>query len=105
MQSSGDDEKSTDVMLGTLLGLLGLRIAFTYAFALDRHSSRKAAVLLEANALSTAFLRADLLQEPERQWHAPSGWSGLIVSASWASGPLERCFPAQAGDIPVSCAA
>lgn len=66
-QSSGDDEKSTDVMLGTLLGLLGLLIAFTYAFALDRHSSRKAAVLLEANALSTAFLRADLLEEPERQ--------------------------------------
>ncbi|NBT32264.1 MAG: capsule biosynthesis protein CapA, partial [Rhodobacteraceae bacterium] len=33
-----------------------------------------------------------------RDWCAPIGWSGLIVSASWASGPLERCFPAQAVD-------
>lgn len=31
---------------------------------------------------------------------APIGWSGLIVSASLASGPLERCFPARADDTP-----
>ena len=29
------------------------------------------------------------------------GWSGLIVSTSWASGPLARCFPAQANDSAV----
>ena len=66
-QRGGEDEKSVDILLGTLLALLGLMIAFTYAFALDRHSSRKAAVLLEANALGTAFLRADLLEETERR--------------------------------------
>jgi transposase InsO family protein len=27
----------------------------------------------------------------KRAWRAPIGWSGLIVSASWAGGPLERC--------------
>lgn len=37
-------------------------------------------------------------------WCAPIGWSGLIVSASSACGPLERCFPARADDIPGHCA-
>ena len=38
-------------------------------------------------------------------WRAPIGWSVVIVSASLVSGPLERCFPALAVDIPVRCAA
>ena len=38
-------------------------------------------------------------------WSAPIGWSGLIVSASWASGPLGRCFPARADDSPMNYAA
>jgi len=38
-------------------------------------------------------------------WSAPPEWSGLIVSAWWASGPLGRCFRAQAGGRPESCAA
>ena len=29
------------------------------------------------------------------------GWSGLIVSTSWASGLLARCFPALADDSAV----
>ena len=37
-------------------------------------------------------------------WCAPIGWSGLIVSASWALGPLARCFPARVGGIPARCA-
>ena len=38
-------------------------------------------------------------------WPAPIGWSGLIVSASWASGPFARWFLAQADDSPKSYAA
>lgn len=38
-------------------------------------------------------------------WSAPIGWSGLIVSASLASGPLARCFRVRADDSPTSCAA
>ena len=38
-------------------------------------------------------------------WCAPFGWSGLIVSASSASGLLERCFAAQVGGSPMRCAA
>ncbi|MEM6900768.1 MAG: hypothetical protein AAF583_13480, partial [Pseudomonadota bacterium] len=28
----------------------------------------------------------------ELDWRAPIGWSGLIVSASWAAFPSGRCF-------------
>jgi hypothetical protein len=34
---------------------------------------------------------------PTWSWRAPIGWSGLIVSASWAAGLLERCFLARVG--------
>ena len=38
-------------------------------------------------------------------WRAPIGWSGLIVSASLVSGPLERCFRARVGGSPERYAA
>jgi hypothetical protein len=38
-------------------------------------------------------------------WTAPTEWSKLIVSASSASGPLERGLQAPAGGIPTSCVA
>ncbi|MEM1314515.1 MAG: hypothetical protein AAGI51_08185 [Pseudomonadota bacterium] len=66
-RAGDEDEKSVDVILGTLLALLGLLIAFTYSFALERHAARKASILLEANALGTAFLRADLLEDEPRR--------------------------------------
>jgi hypothetical protein len=66
--SNGDDKTKTrgDVTLGSLLALLGLMLAFTYAFSLSRADMRKQAVVEEANAIGTAFLRADLAAEPGR---------------------------------------
>lgn len=65
--SSGKgDGTGRDVTLGALLALLGLLLGFTYAFALGRHDLRKQSVIEEANAIGTAFLRADLAPEPER---------------------------------------
>jgi hypothetical protein len=55
-----------DVTLGSMLALLGLLLAFTYAFSLSRADMRKQAVINEANAIGTAFLRADLGAEPGR---------------------------------------
>lgn len=55
-----------DVALGALLALLGLMLAFTYAFSLSRADLRKQAIVNEANAIETAFLRADLTAEPGR---------------------------------------
>lgn len=55
-----------DVTLGSMLALLGLILAFTYAFSLSRADHRKEAIVHEANAIGTAFLKADLAAEPGR---------------------------------------
>lgn len=60
------DEARSDITLTSMLALLGLMIAFTYSFSMSRADLRKAAVVNEANAIGTAFLRADLLPEPGR---------------------------------------
>jgi hypothetical protein len=56
----------SDVVLTGMFALLGLILAFTYAFSLSRADARKQAVMEEANAIDTAFLRADLAPEPVR---------------------------------------
>ena len=40
-----------------------------------------------------------------QDWRAPIVWSSLIVSASSASGPSERCFLARVGDSLMRCGA
>jgi hypothetical protein len=56
-----------DVTLSSMLALLGLMLAFTYAFTLSRADWRKDATLEEANAIGTAFLKASFLPEPGRR--------------------------------------
>ena len=67
-RASTDSEKTVrgDVTLGSMLALMGLILAFTYAFSLSRADHRKEALVNEANAIGTAFLRADLAAEPSR---------------------------------------
>jgi drug/metabolite transporter (DMT)-like permease len=62
------DQKNArnDLEVGALLALMGLVLAFTYSFGLSRIDLRKQALVHEANAIGTAFLRADLLPEPGR---------------------------------------
>jgi hypothetical protein len=55
-----------DVALASILALLGLVLAFTFSYTMSRFDSRKQAVLEEANAIGTAFLRAGLAPEPSR---------------------------------------
>lgn len=52
--------------IGGSLGLLGLLLAFTFGMAGDRFDRRKTLVVEEANAIGTAWLRADLVPEPMR---------------------------------------
>ena len=54
------------VVLTSMFALMGLVMAFTYASGVSRYDARKSAVTIEANALGTAFLRADLVAEPGR---------------------------------------
>ena len=54
------------VVQGALLTLVALVLAFGLAMAVGRHDARRAAVVNDANAIGTAYLRAQTLAEPER---------------------------------------
>jgi hypothetical protein len=54
------------VMQAALLGFMGLVLAFGLSLAVDRYEGRRAAVVEEANATGTAYLRAQTLPEPVR---------------------------------------
>jgi len=49
---------------GALLGLLGLLLAFSFAAAGARFLERQDLITKEANAIGTAYLRADLIPDP-----------------------------------------
>lgn len=53
-------------LVGGMLGLLALLLAFSFSMALDRYEERRHLVVQEANAIGTAYLRAQLLDEPHR---------------------------------------
>ena len=54
------------VLQAALIGFMGLVLAFGLSLAVGRYESRRADVVEEANAIGTAFLRAQTLMEPER---------------------------------------
>ena len=54
------------VLQGALLGVVGLVLAFGLSLAVGRYEARRAAVVSEANAIGTTYLRAQLLSEPVR---------------------------------------
>jgi hypothetical protein len=54
------------VSLGAMLALLGLLLGFSFSSALEWRESRQNALVEEAAAISTAFLTADLLDDPGR---------------------------------------
>ncbi len=54
------------VLQAALLGLVGLILAFGLTLAVGRYESRRAAVVDDANAIGTTYLRAQLLAEPVR---------------------------------------
>ena len=66
LYADAEGEARSDGTFASLMALLGLMLAFTYSFSLSRADLRKAALIKEVNAISTAFLRADLLPEPGR---------------------------------------
>jgi hypothetical protein len=53
-------------MQSALLGMVGLLLAFGLAMAVDRYETRRAAVVADANAIGTTYLRAQTLAEPLR---------------------------------------
>jgi hypothetical protein len=58
--------ESVGVVQGTLLGLVGLLLAFGLTMAVGRYEARRSLIVQEANTIGTAFLRAQMLAEPTR---------------------------------------
>jgi hypothetical protein len=54
------------VLQGALLGVVGLLLAFGLSLALGRYEDRRAALVTEANAIGTSYLRRQLVAEPIR---------------------------------------
>ncbi|MEX0730065.1 MAG: hypothetical protein WED00_15455 [Aquisalimonadaceae bacterium] len=64
-QSTDMGESSqSEVIMGALLGLLAFMLAFSFGIAEARYEARKQAVLDEANAIGTTWLRSRMLPAP-----------------------------------------
>jgi uncharacterized protein DUF4239 len=59
-------EKVVSRLVGGILGLLAFMVAFAFGVAASRFDARRQALFDEVNAIRTAYLRADLLQDPHR---------------------------------------
>ena len=59
-----EQEEPVGTMVAATLGLLAFMLAFTFGMAESRFETRKQLVLDEANAIGTAYLRAELLSAP-----------------------------------------
>jgi hypothetical protein len=60
------DEGQYEVVQGATLALLGLLLGFSFSGASSRFIERQDLIVREANAIGTAYLRADLLLAGER---------------------------------------
>jgi hypothetical protein len=61
----GEQEGPTDMLVGSLLGLMAFVLAITLGLATDRHDARRNLVVAEATAIATAYQRADYLPAAE----------------------------------------
>ena len=52
------------ILVGAVLGLLAFTLALTLSFANTRFAERRAGTLAEANAIGTAWLRAEAIADP-----------------------------------------
>jgi hypothetical protein len=76
-------------MQASVLGLLALLLGFTFAAASARFDDRQRLLTDEANAIGTAFLRAQLLPEPHRANAARllREYVGIRIAFHEGSGP------------------
>jgi hypothetical protein len=61
-----EKEQPVGAMVASILGLVALVLGFTFSLAASRFEARRTAILDEANAIGTTWLRARLLPEPQR---------------------------------------
>jgi hypothetical protein len=65
-RATGEQAGPVGTMVGATLALLAFMLGFTFSFAAGRVDARRTALMNEANAIGTTYLRADMLSEPHR---------------------------------------
>jgi hypothetical protein len=65
-RESGESVAQEGYLLASMLGLLGLLMAFSFGMVIERYESRRDLGIKHANAIGTAYLRVQLLDEPHR---------------------------------------
>ncbi|MBV1856527.1 bestrophin-like domain [Catellatospora tritici] len=65
--SQDEVRESFGVLQAALIAFVGLILAFGLSLAVGRYESRRQAVVVEANAIGTTYLRAQTLDEPIRR--------------------------------------
>jgi hypothetical protein len=62
-----DEDGQEGYLVSAMMGLFALLLGFTFAMAVDRYDFRRRAVLEEANAIGTTYLRTQILGAPHRE--------------------------------------
>lgn len=62
-----DEKGIANVLDASLLGLLSFMLAFTFGASGNRYESHRQVIVLEANSIGTALLRADLYPDQDRR--------------------------------------
>lgn len=85
------DKKMTGAVVGGMLGLMAFMLAFTIGIVISQQGERKSMVVEEANAIGTAWLRADLMEEPDLSAARPLllEYTEIRVAAAEADSPFE----------------
>lgn len=60
------EEGQEALIVSAIMAVVGLLIGFTFSLSVQRFEERRMLVVTEANAIGTAYLRAQLLDEPDR---------------------------------------
>jgi len=81
---------------GAMLGLLGLLLGFSFAGAASRFIERQELIVQEANAIGTAYLRADVIPEPHAS-ELRQGLADYVAHRLEASKHLAKGFPPNFG--------
>jgi hypothetical protein len=85
LHRSGETEpESHDHLLSAVLGLLALLLGFTFSLALNRYEARRDLVVQEANAIGTTWLRAQILEPPNKAAISRLLRSYLDVRLAWS---------------------
>ena len=86
-----------------MLGLVGLVLAFGLSLAVGRYEARRAAVVDDANAIGTTYLRAQTLREPLRT-QSLERWRATPTRAFGCRTPcLEAASPGRSSPTASSC--